>query len=64
MGVQGNRLLFFVETLQMLLWLFDFFFFLKKKTLQLFDPPGLPGVFEEATERERTRNDYIHFVSS
>jgi hypothetical protein len=32
MGVQGNRLLFFVETLQMLLWLFDFFlFFLFKK---------------------------------
>jgi hypothetical protein len=31
MGVQGNRLLFFVETLQMLLWLLDFFFFFSKK---------------------------------
>jgi hypothetical protein len=44
MGVQGNRLLIFVETLQMLLWPFDFFL-LKKKTLQLFDPPGVWAVF-------------------
>lgn len=66
MGVKGNRLLIFVATLQMLLWLFDFFPLKKKNTaalLSAWTPWSLGCVCLKRQQKESVREMITYILS-